>query len=116
MVKEILGTSDRETIEAIAKNPYTQFFLGMPSYSVLEPFDSSSMTHFRKRFGDAMIRKVNELLVSSQKDAAEPAPTESMNLKKLTRLLFVLAGFLEFWAGQVRNLYLEVVFSNIVAT
>ncbi len=77
MVKEILGTSDRETVEAIAENPYIQFFLGMPSYSVLEPFNASCMTHFRKRFGDAMIRKANELLVSSQKEAVEPPPAES---------------------------------------
>ena len=68
MVKEILGCSDRETVEAIAENPYIQFFLGMPGFSVAAPFDASSMTHFRTRFGDTMIRKANELLVSTQKD------------------------------------------------
>ena len=76
MVKEILGTSDRETIEAIAENPYIQFFLGMPNYTVLEPFDASSMTHFRKRFGDSIIRKANEILISSQSDAVDLAPEE----------------------------------------
>jgi len=75
MVKEILGTSDRETVEAIAENPYIQFFLGMQTYSVLEPFDASSMTHFRKRFGDAMIRKANEALISAQAEPIENTPS-----------------------------------------
>ena len=33
IIKEKLGTSDRETVEQIKENPYLQYFIGMSSYS-----------------------------------------------------------------------------------
>lgn len=45
IIKEKLGTSDRETVEQIQENPYLQYFLGMPAYSSEEPFDPSMMVH-----------------------------------------------------------------------
>ena len=49
IIKEKLGTSDRETVEQIQENPYLQYFLGMPDYSNKEPFDPSMLVHFRER-------------------------------------------------------------------
>jgi hypothetical protein len=37
-----------------------------------------------------------------------------MNLEKLTRLLFVLVGFLEFWLLHTRKLHQEKAFSDIM--
>jgi hypothetical protein len=45
IIKEILGTSDRETVEQIKENPYLQYFIGMISYSSETPFDASMMVH-----------------------------------------------------------------------
>jgi len=46
IIKERLGTSDRETIEQISENPYLQYFLGLMEYQDTAPFDDSMMTHF----------------------------------------------------------------------
>ena len=40
IIKEKLGTSVRETVEQIQKNPYLQYFIGQESYSNEPPFDA----------------------------------------------------------------------------
>jgi hypothetical protein len=41
IIKEKLGTSDRETVEQIKENPYLQYFIGQTNYSNDVPFDAS---------------------------------------------------------------------------
>jgi len=41
LIKERLGTSDRETVEQIRENPYLQYFLGLMEYQDKPPFDHS---------------------------------------------------------------------------
>lgn len=65
IIKERLGTSDIETVEQIRENPYLQYFLGFYEYDDEKPFDSSSMTHFRKRFNAQTLAKINELIVAN---------------------------------------------------
>jgi len=52
LVKERLGLTDRETVEAIQENPYSQFFIGLEEFTQEKPFDASLMVGFRKRFGE----------------------------------------------------------------
>ena len=33
IIKEYLGTSDRETVERIKESPYLQYFLGLPGFN-----------------------------------------------------------------------------------
>ena len=63
IIKERLGTSDRETVEQIRENPYLQYFLGLMEYQDTPPFDHSMMTHFRKRFDEDMLNSINESIV-----------------------------------------------------
>ena len=63
IIKERLGTSDRETVEQIRENPYLQYFLGLMEYQDTPPFDHSMMTHFRKRFDKDMLNSINESIV-----------------------------------------------------
>ena len=51
IIKEKLGTSDRETVEQIKENPYLQYFLGLSGYSNEAPFEASMLVHFRARNG-----------------------------------------------------------------
>ena len=44
IIKERLGTTDRETVEQIRENPYLQYFLGFAEYSNETPFHHSMMT------------------------------------------------------------------------
>lgn len=41
LIKEHLGTSDRETVEQIRENPYLQYFLGIKEYQDKPLFDDS---------------------------------------------------------------------------
>jgi len=66
IIKERLGTSDKETIEQIRENPYLQYFIGMTSYSSEAPFDSSMLVHFRQRIGVNLVNKINEKMVKEQ--------------------------------------------------
>ena len=74
IIKERLGTSDRETVEQIRENPYLQYFLGLHEYCDDAPFDASMLVHFRKRIDLDLVLQVNESVVpmgleSSAQDA-----------------------------------------------
>ncbi len=60
-----LSLTDEETVETIAENPYMQYFIGLERYEQKAPFDSSVMTHFRKRFNAQDIKNIDELLHST---------------------------------------------------
>ncbi len=76
IIKEKLGTSDRETVEQIRENPYLQYFLGFHEYSDNPPFDPSRFVYFRKRISLDLVLKVNELIVQQtlQADAENSLP------------------------------------------
>lgn len=63
LIKERLGTTDRETVQQIAENPYLQYFLGFHEYKDEVPFDHTLMTTFRKRFSQKMLAGINEAVV-----------------------------------------------------
>lgn len=71
IIKERLGTSDRETVEQIRENPYLQYFIGMLSYNNEAPFDPSMFVHFRKRINQSLIHQVNQTMVKTTTDAIE---------------------------------------------
>lgn len=66
IIKERLGTSDRETVEQIKENPYLQYFIGLPGFQEEAPFHHSLMTHFRKRLNRKAINQINEWIVIEQ--------------------------------------------------
>lgn len=72
LIKERLGLTDRETVEAIQENPYLQFFIGYQEFSSNRPFDPSLMVDFRKRYGEAGMQRIGEAiaLASLRKTAA----------------------------------------------
>lgn len=59
IIKEKLGTSDRETIEQIKENPYLQYFIGLNYYQQEPPVDASMLVHFRKRIDVELVNKIN---------------------------------------------------------
>jgi transposase, IS5 family len=60
IIKEKCQFSDEETVEQIKENPYLQYFIGLHEFQNQAPFDSSLMTHFRKRLGLETILEVIE--------------------------------------------------------
>jgi hypothetical protein len=80
LIKERLGLTDRETVEAIRENPYLQFFIGKDEFDKKPPFDASLMVGFRKRFGEEGLSRIGKavaLAALQETDAnTEPANTE----------------------------------------
>lgn len=68
IIKEMLGISDRETVEQIKENSYLQYFIGMESYSSEAAFNASTMVHFRKKIGMELINKMNKEIVKNVED------------------------------------------------
>ena len=93
IIKEKLGTSDRETIEQIKENPYLQYFIGLTSYQELPPIDASMLVHFRKRISVDLVNKINEEMVKigttrkdekiKKKDLNQEIKSKSPNQGKL---------------------------------
>lgn len=71
IIKTKLGVSDEETVNQIAENPYLQYFLGYPRFSEGQPFASSLITHFRKRFNADILNEVNEKIVQAAKQESK---------------------------------------------
>ncbi len=50
-----------------SENPYLQYFIGLSEFKLEKPFDSSMMTHFRKRFKSTEVIKIDDLLHQLEK-------------------------------------------------
>ena len=80
IIKETLGTSDRETIEQIKENPYLQYFIGLNSYQQEPPVEASMLVHFRKRIDVELVNKINEEMVKRvQKKKDEDTKKKEFN-------------------------------------
>ena len=58
-ISQKVKLTDREVVEYIIENPYTQYFLGLSEYVDTPLFDASMMVHFRKRFPSEVINEIN---------------------------------------------------------
>jgi len=77
LVKERLGLTDRETVEAIQENPYLQFFIGLEEFTLNRPFDASLMVDFRKRFGAEGLQRIAEAIaLATLQQTAEPTDAD----------------------------------------
>jgi IS5 family transposase len=72
-IKQRLGLTDEETVEQIQENAYMQIFLGFAGYSSKAPFDPSMMVHFRKRFSEQDLNRINKLIAKRGKDMVKEA-------------------------------------------
>jgi len=80
VIKERLGTTDRETVEQIRENPYLQYFLGFPEYSNEVPFHHTMMTHFRKRFSKEILAEINDMIVQDAIEQVRKVSIETSDL------------------------------------
>jgi IS5 family transposase len=75
IIKERLRVSDEETVEQIRENPYLQYFLGLKQYQDKAVFHPTRFVHFRKRFPEDVIVRINEMI-------SEKAISETKKKKK----------------------------------
>lgn len=78
-IKQRLGLTDEETVEQIRENAYMQFFLGFAGYSSKAPFDPSMMVHFRKRFSEEDLNRINELIAERGKAMVMEAVSSALD-------------------------------------
>jgi hypothetical protein len=67
LIRSIEGLPDERLVLHIQENPYMQYFCGIKEFSRDLPFVPSLMVSFRKRFGDPVIREINEMLFAPEK-------------------------------------------------
>ena len=72
-----LSLTDEETVETIAGNPYMQYFIGLERHEQKAPFDSSMMTHFRKRFNAQYIKDIDKFLHSDTREKSDVSDDDS---------------------------------------
>jgi hypothetical protein len=65
------GISDAEVPLQIQETPCLQYFCGLPGYTDEQPFDSSSMVHFRKRLTLEILGEINEMIIAKAEKKAE---------------------------------------------
>ena len=66
LIKHIEGLADEKLVLHIQENPYMQYFCGIKEFSRELPFVPSLMVEFRRRFGDDVIREINEMLFAPE--------------------------------------------------
>jgi hypothetical protein len=63
---------DAEVPLQVMENPYLQYFLGFDSFEdTRPPFDSSLITHFRKRFTPDILMEINTMIAMKEFESAE---------------------------------------------
>ena len=66
-LKYSFNESDESVLERFLENPYWQYFCGFKYFQHNLPIDSSSLTRFRKRFGESGSEKLLEELIQTAK-------------------------------------------------
>ncbi len=79
IIKERLGTSDRETVEQIRENPYLQYFLGFKEYCEKPPFHPTTFVFFRKRLSRDMITEINDAIALEEKPDKKNSKDDDSN-------------------------------------
>lgn len=63
LIQQRMGLTDRGVVAAIRDTPALQYFIGLSEYKAVEPFNYSSLAHFRKRIAD-----ISELITNIMND------------------------------------------------
>ena len=65
IIKHKLCLSDEETVRQIQENPYLQYFVGLTEYQKEEPFAPSLFVEIRRRMGEDVFSRFNEVIVEA---------------------------------------------------
>ena len=79
VVKHRLGLDDRGTLVMISENIYLQYFCGLKSFQIQEPFHPTVFVDIRKRMGADRFDLWNQLIIEKA-DALKPK--KKQNIKK----------------------------------
>ena len=83
IVKHKLGLDDRGTVAMISENIYLQYFCGLRSFQIEEPFHPTVFVDIRKRMGADQFDLWNELIIEKA-DALKPKRKQTIDKDKGT--------------------------------
>lgn len=63
IIKHMLNIDDGEVVAQIQENIYLQYFVGLSSFTIQEPFDPSLMVTIRYRLGQDVMEEFNQLVL-----------------------------------------------------
>ena len=78
-IKADRNSTDEQTLENITENPFMQYFLGLHEFTQEPLFDPSMMVHFRKRFTEEEMAKINEELFRRMHPPKDEPPQDPGN-------------------------------------
>ena len=81
IVKHQLGLDDRGTVAMISENIYLQYFCGLRSFQIEEPFHPTVFVDIRKRMGADRFDLWNELIIEKA-DALKPKRKQTIDKDK----------------------------------
>ena len=76
IIKHMLNIDDREVVAQIQENMYLQYFVGLSSFTIQEPFDPSLMVTIRYRLGQDVMEEFNQLVLQ---EAGVIAPKDKVD-------------------------------------
>ena len=74
---EYASFSDEEVVLQIQETPCLQYFCGFPGFTNDKPFDSTLMTHFRKRLTAEILGEINEMIITNATKNADENSDDS---------------------------------------
>jgi len=84
IVKHKLGLDDRGTVKMISENIYLQYFCGLTSFQVEEPFHPTVFVDIRKRMGASSFDKWNEKIIEKA-DSLKPKKEKNISKNKSSK-------------------------------
>jgi len=72
IIQKEYGYADRELVAQIQENPYYQYFIGLPGYQDVAPYDPSLLVHFRKRLTAEILADINDVIIENAKAKQNP--------------------------------------------
>ena len=84
IVKHKLKLDDRETVMTISENIYLQYFCGLRSFQIKEPFHPTVFVDIRKRMGSDRFDLWNELIIEKA-DSIKPKRKQNIDKDKEDR-------------------------------
>ena len=63
IIQKQVGCSNRELVEQLTENPYSQYFIGLTGYQMEPPFVPSLFVELRKRLTEEILGDINEIIL-----------------------------------------------------
>jgi len=111
IIKHVLTISDEELTQQIVENPYLQYFIGLKGFQIKPPFNSSTLTHVRKRLGEKVFDEFENNVIGTlvEKKLIKPRSLQTDATVYESEITYptdtgLLNKARQYCVGQIKNL------------